>query len=521
MNASLKKQQSEFFSKMTNNISNTNTNKVVKGLSTQTIITITLGVLEILSFSIMSRLLTEKDFGYYAAILAVVTVFQSFAESGVGSAIIQRKIVDKHYLDSSFSMNLIIGIIVSSTLFFSAGIVADLVADNTMKVPLRIISITLLFNCLTSVNISILQRKLQFVKIGLINIISLTITTIVAIILASKGYGYYAILTKGVLTSLLTLTLSFFIAGQKYRFVFDISTYKQIFGFGGWLTAAAIFRNVASQVDRLLMSSLFSVQTLGFYTRPKEFINTVAAKCNTIFDTVLFPVLSSLQDNKNSLQRSFKKSCYSLNLFAMLMGILFFCNSELLIRIFFGEKWMNVNTLFKVLSIYPVLLINGRMGDIFLRSLALTKQQFFFRVGQLLFAITFILVGYNFGIVAVAISVMASYACITAIKISYVTNKMQISKVLVIRTMIESYRFVLFIIPFYILSYFLLPNTWTGNIIQSIIIIIILGTLFLAKPNLVGSQYKDFGYSLFVNLIKTKIIKKNDRSKGFTSQIQS
>lgn len=489
-----------------------NTNKVVKGLSTQTIITISLGILEIVSFSIMSRLLTNQDFGYYAAILAVVVVFQSFAESGVGSAIIQRKELDQHYVDCSFSMNLIIGLLVSSTLFFSAGIVAGVVADSTMTVPLRIISITLLCNCLTSVNISILQRELKFLKIGIINITSLSITSIIAIILAAKGFGYYAILTKGVLTSVLTLVLSFYVTKHNYHFVYDLLIYKQIFGFGGWLTAAAIFRNISSQVDRLLMSSLFSVQTLGLYTRPKEFINTISGKCNTIFDTVLFPVLSSLQDNQESLKRSFKKSCYSLNLFAMIMAFIFFCNSELLIRIFFGEKWMNVNILFKVLSLYPVLLINGRMGDIFLRSLALTKQQFFFRVGQLLFAVIFILFGYKFGVVAVAISVMASYACITFIKISYVINKMHLPRILVVRTMFDSYRFLQFMIPFYLFFYFFLPNTWSGSVILSIIMTSIMVTLFFVFPSFVGKQYKEVGYSLLLSIIRSKISRKNHKS---------
>lgn len=486
----------------------TNTSKVIKGLSTQSIITIILGVLEIVSFSIMSRLLSEKDFGYYAAIMAVVVVFQSFAESGVGAAIIQRKELDKHYIDSSFSMNLIIGVIISSALFFSSGLVAGLVADKTMTIPLRIISITLLCNCLTSVNLSLLQRDLHFKKIGIINIISLTITTIIAIILAAKGYGYYAILTKAVLASILTLIISYFVARQKYHFVFDLKVYRHIFGFGGWLTAAAIFRNIAAQVDRLLMSSLFSVETLGLYTRPKEFINTVAGKCNTIFDTVLFPVLSSLQDSEEKLQRSFKKASYSLNLFAMVMGVLFFCNSELLIRIFFGEKWMNVNTLFKVLSFYPVLLINGRMGDIFLRSLAMTKQQFMFRIGQLVFALVFIFAGFRFGIVAVAISVMMSYACITSIKLSYVTHKMNLSRKLVVGTMLDSCRFVFFLIPFYIACYAFLPNTWIGNIIQSVVMITIMAVLFLALPQWVGKQYQEGVYAIFSNLLKTKIIKK-------------
>ena len=64
---------------MTKNQSNTN--KVIKGVSSQTLVTLFLGILEIVSFSIMSRLLTQEDFGYYAAIIAVSVVFSALSDS--------------------------------------------------------------------------------------------------------------------------------------------------------------------------------------------------------------------------------------------------------------------------------------------------------------------------------------------------------------------------------------------------------------------------------------------------------
>ena len=482
-----------------------NTSKVVKGLSTQTVITIVLGVLEIVSFSIMSRLLTDKDFGYYAAILAVATVFQSFTETGIGSAIVQTKDLNKNYINSSFSLSFIIGVVIAVALFLSSGLLARSVADESMTIPLRIISVTLFCNCLSSVNISLLQREMQFVKIGIINVISLIVTTVIAVYLAAKGYGYYAIITKGVLTSIITLFLSYAIVGQRFRFVFDFNAYKSIFGFGGWLMAAAVFRNIASQVDRLMMTRLFSVETLGSYNRPKEFISNLTGKCNSIFDSVLFPILSSIQDQKEQLQRSFRTGSFLLNLFAMALSVFFFWNSELLIRVFFGEKWLNVDTLFKILSFYPVLLINGRMGDVFLRSLAMTKQQFFFRVGQLLFAIVFILAGYKLGVEAMAISVMLSYACITIMKITYVTRKMGISLRLVISTLFESYRFALLLLPLYLLSRLILADSFVGGIISLLVFIILILLLFIFLPDLIGKDYKDGVYVYLIGFLKNKV----------------
>ena len=66
---------------MSKNI-DSNTNKALKGMSSQTFVTILLGLVDVVSFSIMSRLLTQQDFGYYAALSAILMIFNSFAETG-------------------------------------------------------------------------------------------------------------------------------------------------------------------------------------------------------------------------------------------------------------------------------------------------------------------------------------------------------------------------------------------------------------------------------------------------------
>ena len=149
-----------------------NTSKVVRGLSNQTLVTLILGVLEIVSFSIMSRLLTQEDFGYYAALTAITVVFSTFADTGIGSAIVQQKELTKRFVDNAFTLCLFFGSFISLLLFVLAGPLSRSVADESMKVPLMLMSATLLLQCLTSVNTSLIHRKLQFLRLGFINIIS-------------------------------------------------------------------------------------------------------------------------------------------------------------------------------------------------------------------------------------------------------------------------------------------------------------------------------------------------------------
>ena len=68
--------------------SGTKTNTLFKGMSIQTLVTMMMGVLEITYFAIMSRLLTKADFGYFAAISAVMAICMSLSDAGLGSAVI-------------------------------------------------------------------------------------------------------------------------------------------------------------------------------------------------------------------------------------------------------------------------------------------------------------------------------------------------------------------------------------------------------------------------------------------------
>ena len=313
-----------------------NTQKVLNGVSAQTIITVLTGVVEIFGFSIMSRLLSRQDFGYYAAVTAVSAIFSSFADAGIGSAIVQKKNLDQKYLDNAFTLCLLFGLFGSSLMVVCSGPAARYVADESMQVPLMLVAITLLTGTLSSVFFSVMHRKLQFLKMGIIRISALIITTIISILLALEGFGYYAIITKVILFSIITLIVSYVASHTKCHFSFDIITYKEILGFSGWLMASAFFRRIADQVDRLMMSSLFNVSTLGMYSRPKEFINGMTGHLTNIFDTALFPTLSAIQDDNERICRSYQSTLYYLNIVGLMITFAFMFNSELLIRIFLG-----------------------------------------------------------------------------------------------------------------------------------------------------------------------------------------
>ena len=475
-----------------------NTQKVIKGISSQTLVTLLVGVVEIVSFSIMSRLLTQEDFGYYAAITAITTVFASFSETGIGAALIQRQSINKRYIDNAFTLSLLFGCFISVILIILAKPLSTTVIDQSLRIPLMLMSVTLLCNCLSSVSISLLQRNLRFLSVGLINLLSQIITTVVAVVLAIKGFGYYAILTKAILQSFLVLVFSFYATHLKFSLALDKGMVATIFGFSGWLMASVFFRNFAQQIDRLLMGRLLSVSALGEYNRPKEFINQVSSKLNGIFDTALFPVLSGIQDKKDSMANAYILSFYYMNLFAMLLTLLFVFNHELIIRVFLGEQWMNTRILFVILSLALVFNIDGRLSDCYFRSLGLTKQQFHFRVLELIIKSIAIIIGAKWHLIGVSVSVVIANFVMIVLKTFYVSKRVGVFPKRLFSVIVESWKFTLFEIPILLFAFFTLPHSWLGNVALLFVYFCCNGLLFFFLPGFVGVRYKEGAYAQIV-----------------------
>lgn len=482
---------------------NSNTSKALKGMSSQAVVTLLLGVTEVVSFSIMSRLLSKEDFGFYAAINAIVVVFASLSETGIGSALVQKKEISSRYVGNAFTLSLLFGIASMLVLFVAATILPESIVDKKMKLPLMLMSVTLLLNCVASIFKSILHRKMKFMTIGMVQLISIMMTTIVAVILALKGYGYYAIITKAILASVISCFLFVILSKTRCSLIIDKETFKAIFGFSGWLMASRFFSDLAKQVDKLIMPKLMPIAELGAYTRPKDFINTFSGKINGIFDNALFPILSSLQDNKVALTNAYRRSLYSMNLFSLLLSIAFGYNAELLLRISFGEEWLYLTPVFIAFSFLVFFNADGRIADCYLRSLGKTKQQFYFRIAEFLTKMIGVIIGSYWGLIGVAIGVTFMECMMKFVKVLYAGYLIDYSFIKCVWILLRSCQFAVVILPICIIMYFITPHTIVGEIINLCVFAIVSLTLFVFCPNVIGNNYKNDLYPTVKNFTFT------------------
>ena len=397
------------------NVKESNLSLFFKGLSVQTICSFSLSILQIIMFSFFSRVLSRVDFGYYAAMMGVISIIMSISDAGIGSSIIQKQKVTDRFLSTAFTLSLVVGAFFSFILFVFSNLISAVIADETVIIPLRLLSITIFLYSIQSYAISLLRKHLKFKTVGLLRICSYIISSIIAVLYSIYAGGIYSIIVLYILDSFL-FTVFLFVNVKFPRIFIDPTMLKSILSFGGWLTLGVIITNISNQLDKLLLGRMLSVKSLGEYNRPSGFIANIIGLVNSIFDTVLFPLLSIHQDSKIKMKEIFYQSNSLLTCMGVVMTALIFINSRFIVYVFLGDKWIDIVPIMQISSLSGLFMLNNTLADCFFRSYGLVRLGFFIRLLGFIIYLLSIFIGVQYGITGVALSVLISNLIVVFLK---------------------------------------------------------------------------------------------------------
>lgn len=486
------------------------TEKTVKGLSSQTIVVLSRGVLELVVFSLMSRLLTKDEFGCFAILTVVLTIFKAFSEAGIGASIIQSKSIDKTYIGTATILNLALSAILMTIGVLFANPITNFLGNRAaLKIPFIIIVLTIPLYGLNSILRALMIKELHFMKYGMMQLISYVVAAIIGVILAYCDIGLYSLIVMNAVEIIILNIILIISTKFKFLFVWSSEKAKSIFSYGGWLTIENLFRNLYHQLDSLVLTQIVSTATIGAFNRPRSFLNSISTNVNSIFDVTLFPILSDINDDLSKIQSAFNKTISLLNIFSGLFAVLLFFNAHLIIEIFFGNQWVDLIPIFKILCIDFLLKADGRLVDCFYRSLGYVKVNFYMRVIACVLLTISIIIGNIWGLVGIALSVVICNGFVILLKISYLTKLIKLNLIHTFFKILNSYRFALIIASISIIFYlFFNENEILYNILYLVFIVVVIVLFALFMPGILGKVYKQTVYSIFlrkVSAIKNRL----------------
>ena len=460
----------------------------IHGISVQTIVSLANAVLQIVVFAILSRLLSKTDFGYYAALMGITMVFMGISDAGIGAAVIQKKNPSNGFYYTAFTISLIVGISVGLVFFIGSPFIASLIIDQTLTVPLRWMAIPLILYSINGYAVSVLRRQLLFARIGCLKVCSYLFSSILGIVIALNDGGVYSLVVLFVCDSIL-YTILVFCNINVPRIGIEKKEAKGVISFGGWLTLGVIMSSIANQIDKLVLGKWLSVERLGAYNRPSGFISNIIGQITTIFDSVLFPVLSVYQDSRERFKDLLYRSFSLLSTAGIILAVTLFFNSRMIILIFFGEQWLNMVVVLRIASLSAIFMLNNTLADCFFRSFNLVKQGFFIRFIGLALSLAFLYLGAQYDIIGVAVAVLLSNFIVVVIKLVFLCSKSGANLTIMA---FQGVRAIIPSLPILSMGLFFefMPDSLLFVILEGVLFIIILLIELLKYPDFVGQEYK-------------------------------
>ena len=314
---------------------------------------------------LITRILLPADYGLVGMILIFWAVGQTLVDSGFGSALIWKKSPTPADYSTVFYFNVGIGLILYLIFYLLAPVIAGFYSEPQLVALIRVLCLNFILLSFGLIQQVVLQKKVDFKLMSFVNVASSLVAGIVALYMALKGFGPWAIVVQILAKSFVTSLLLWIFNRWKPVFIFDWLSLKELFNYGSKLTAAGLIYTIFQYLYFNIIGKLFPVASLGFYTRASQLQDFPVKTLGSVFNRVAFPVFSAIRDDDERLKNAVRKTLRTMVFFnfPMLLGLI--AVADPLIEVVLTEKWLPASGYFKLLCLiglfYSFQVVNGEI----------------------------------------------------------------------------------------------------------------------------------------------------------------
>ena len=289
---------------------------------------------------ILARILGPEAYGTIALVTVFITILQVFVDSGLGSALIQKKDADDIDFSTVFYTNIVFCLVLYLVMFFLAPLIAKFYNKMELIPLIRVLSLTIVISGVKNIQQAYVSKNLMFKKFFFATLVGTVGAAIIGIWMAYHGYGVWSLVTQQLFNLTIdTLMLWITVKWRPIR-AFSFERLKKLFSYGSKLLISHVLDTGYNNLRQLIIGKLYTSSDLAFFNKAKQFPNLIITNVNSSIDSVLLPTMSKAQDDKERVKimtrRAIKTSVFIMA--PLMMGLAFTSNN--VIKILLADKWL-------------------------------------------------------------------------------------------------------------------------------------------------------------------------------------
>ena len=289
---------------------------------------------------VLARVLDPSVYGTVALVTVFTTILQVFVDSGMGSALIQKKDADDLDFSSVFYFNIGVCSILYGIMFLCAPLIAAFYKMDELTPVIRVLSLIVVISGIKNVQQAYVSRNMLFKRFFFSTLGGTIGAAIVGIVMAYNGFGVWALVAQMLFNAAVDTTILWITVKWRPKKMFSWARLKALFSYGWKLLASALLDTVYNELRQLVIGKIYSKEDLAHYNQGEKFPKLIVSNINTSIDSVLLPTMSKAQDDpdqvKKMTRRAIKTSTYVM--MPAMVGLAV-C-ADALVSLILTEKWL-------------------------------------------------------------------------------------------------------------------------------------------------------------------------------------
>ena len=384
-------------------------------------------IVVLITTSILARLLAKTDFGLVAVAVVAINYLSVLKDLGLGVALIQRKGDVREVANTVFTINIIIGFVLSALIIPLAPLVAAYFRDPQVIPVLRWMGISFMINALGSVHANWLVRDLDYRRKLVPELGGALIKGAISIGMAYMGYGVWSLVFGQIAGAIASVVLVWIVLPWRPRLTLDRKAAGGLLKFGASVTAIDILNEITDNIDYVIVGRLFGLVPLSIYTLAYRLPEMLLIGNLWVMGGVVFPAFSNIQDRPNELRRGFLASVRLVELIAVPICLGLLIAADPIVRVVFGEQWLEAIPVLRVLAVYAWVYSLGYHVGGFYKAIGRPDILLRLSILTLVIIIPSLLIGARFGIIGIAIGHLTAVLIRRVISLGLATRFVNVS----------------------------------------------------------------------------------------------
>lgn len=310
-----------------------------------------------LTMMIVARTVSPHETGL-ANIMVTFISFLVLLDLGVSWITVQEETITEKIVSNFFWIGALVGSAIYFICVILSGYISELYGHPELQLIIVVGALSPFFNSLSTQFSSVLKRKMLQKKNNIIDTVAFVISSLLSIVLAVKGAGYWAIISQLVFFQFLRFVL--LIKNKEFEIMkpsINMDVMKlYIKGLSSSLNNYITFFQLYG--GTLLISYLYSPEKLAYYLKASGLKSLPTTYICMVLTDIMISSLAAININKNKeeFEKRYHMALFKVALIACPLSAFLFPLSNEAVMFFYGKNWSSSVVLLEWMSIVGVML---------------------------------------------------------------------------------------------------------------------------------------------------------------------